>query len=230
MRRYWKDVVIAVLLVALGVLLVREVRHKAGNPTPEQAKARMDTLRMARSFDSLGYVIFDLSNELHSRTTGAVLKEPFGPRPGPEKGVGLPVPVKPEIPAPTPQQLAMAANAAGPSPGRNISVTFHGRDVQERAADWFRANGFMLRDLTDTNTDTATNALSYGDSVPWTVVQLTALELAQRRIQLRRIRRSSRPGEGSVIRLESLTHLQDVTPLSADQLLRLRPAPAPPAR
>ncbi|HLM66795.1 MAG TPA: hypothetical protein VK358_04665 [Longimicrobium sp.] len=221
--RYWREVLMGVLAAMVVFLLV--TRPRQGAKPLKMTQAGADSMRMARSFDSLGYVIFDLSNELHSRTAEVVLQEALPPRATPEGRVVQPVPVIPPIPRPTPTQLATAARATPRNAGRGVIFVFQNEDVRSSGVEeWFRTQGAQLRPRLPLG-DRKTNTLVYGDSVPWEFVRLTALQLASEGVALKRVRRARTSAEPRVIRLENLTHLDDATPLSAEQVLRLSPAP-----
>lgn len=208
--------------------------------TQDVRDARMDTLRMARQYDSLAGVIYDLEREIHSRSLHEVLPEVKRPKGTSRRPLAAAVPVIPYVAPPKTSDLAPLMAAAGPAVRQRTEVVFVEDEVREKGLEeWLRTAGFRSRQVRGERPRAnpqgqlppniwRTTSLTFGDSVPLPVVKLVALEMLRHNLGVKRIRRAEGQDDASVIRLDPVSHMETTTPLTVEQIKSLSlPRPAP---
>ncbi|HEX6367686.1 MAG TPA: hypothetical protein VF006_02060 [Longimicrobium sp.] len=227
--KHGKNILIVLLIAAVAGLLFSNSKLRGSGVSAPETKAVEDTLKMGRRYDSLGFAIFDLKNELHSRTLGVVLRESIRPKPVPGQPAGvLQEPMVPNLPSPTEAQVAAAGSQLPASIRSRINITFVQADIRQSGMEsWLSANGFQIHPPASVG-EGATNALTFGDSVPRAAVRLISLELFRRGRALRRIRSTDAEGMASTVSLVSVPHLETATSLSVEQIQRLTADPGQP--
>ncbi|HEX2095022.1 MAG TPA: hypothetical protein VHG28_21665 [Longimicrobiaceae bacterium] len=222
-----KDLTILVLTIALaGLAWWVAYSRKPGDPGPI-TQAHQDSLKLARRYDSLGYVTFDLKREIHSRSLHELLQHQERPAPVPGAPPGMIIePVVPSVPPPTAAEVERLARAVDRATrGRTVVLVVQKDLGTSGVEEWLRTSGFQVQKSLDP-TDRPTSALTLGDSVPLPVAKLIALEMLRRGVPLKRIRLAESSRDPMQIRLHGAAHLESTTALTVAQITALsRPAP-----
>jgi hypothetical protein len=177
-----------------------------------------------RAFRVNGRMIFELENELYSRTTHQILRTPnTGPPPGDRQSY-----VGREVPPEYLDEQRRAAAALLPDLMLGARPTTVRRIVlssvrAEASAASFRRQGFNV--VHEPVGNRIPNAITFGDSVPLEQVRLVALQMTADGVFVKRLRRFRKDEQVRDIMIHYDDHVPTWAPLPAAEIARMVLAP-----